>query len=263
MTQHIPTIATAAATAAEEDAEIVAFIAKHRERAAELRDRLTTEPINALGRRKLRADIAEAEAAIEDGEEARAALRPRLERERAEAAYQRARDAHAGALHDVDSIISEQAASLARQAKHLVACIAVTAANIQRTAARAGLSPDAILPDAERLAGQVVAQLVLAGLLDAEHMPQRYLNDFRMIERGGRLVDQPLSPAAAVAADGPHVAVDELRRAVVANAPRSPEQAARAEAEAAARRAAEAAMLAQPLAPMGPSPAPWNHLVGR
>lgn len=263
MTDTVPTIATAATTAAGEDAEIAAFIAKHRERAAELRDRLAAEPINALGRRKLRADIAEAEAAIEDGEEARAALRPRLDAERAQAAYRRARDVHEAALRDVDSIISEQAASLARQTKHLVACIAVTAANIQRTAARAGLSPDAILPDAERLAGQVVAQLVLAGLLDAEHMPERYLNDFRMIERGGRLVDQPLSPAAAVAADGPHVAVDELRRAVVANAPRSPEQVARAEAETAARRAAEAAMLAQPLAPMGPSPAPWNHLVGR
>ncbi|WP_149538063.1 hypothetical protein [Siccirubricoccus phaeus] len=263
MTIPAPTFATAARSAAEEDAEIAAWIATHSEDVSRLRIKLAEMPVNDTHRKHVRARLAEAVAAIEDAQEARAALRPRLESERAEAAYQRARDAHAGALHDVDSIISEQAASLARQTKHLVACIAVTAANIQRTAARAGLSPDAILPDAERLAGQVVAQLVLAGLLDAEHMPQRYLNDFRMIERGGRLVDQPLSPAAAVAADGPHVAVDELRRAVVANAPRSPEQAARAEAEAAARRAAEAVRLAQPLAPMGPSPAPWNHLVGR
>ncbi|MBU8545044.1 MULTISPECIES: hypothetical protein [Roseomonadaceae] len=251
MTDTVPTIATAATTAAEEDAEIVAFIAKHRERAAELRDRLTAEPINALGRRKLRADIAEAEAAIEDGEEARAALRPRLDAERAEAAYQRARDVHEAALRDVEAIAA-QAQRIGEVAQWLAGAIATTAANIERVAHVANLPHEMILPGAQRFAEHIVGRLVHAGVLEVDlpwHLQAQageYVPGIGRTE--ARTTEQLLATDMGDA-------VQTLALAVKAHAPRSPMQHANAMAEREARRQREADELRKPL-PKLPAPPP-------
>lgn len=259
MTQHIPTIATAAATAAEEDAEIVAFIAKHRERAAELRDRLTAEPINALGRRKLRAGIAEAEAAIEDGEEARAALRPRLDAERAEASYQRACEAHEAALRDVETIAA-QAQRIGEVSQWLAGAIATTAANIQRVAHAANLPHEIILPGAQRFAEHTVGCLVHEGVLDADMPFHLQPQDGYVIEGVGRTAAR--STEQLLATDM-HDAAQTLRLALQAHAPLSPDELARRDALAAERLATEAAALEQPLPPKGPAPKPWDHRAAR
>lgn len=252
MTQHVPTIATAAATAAEEDAEIVAFIAKHRERAAELRDRLTAEPINALGRRKLRADISEAEAAIEDGEEARAALRPRLDAERAEAAYQRAREAHETALSDV-AAIAAQAQRIAEVSQWLAGAIATTAANIERVAHVANLPHEMILPCAQRFAEHIVGRLVHAGMLDADLPWHLQAQAGEYVPGIGRTAARSTEQLLATDMGD---AVQTLALAVKAHAPRSPMQHANATAEREARRQREADELRKPLPPKGPAPPP-------
>ncbi|SUE44295.1 hypothetical protein [Roseomonas gilardii] len=253
MTHPAPTFATAARSAAEEDAEIAEWIATHEEDVSRLRLRLAEMPVNDTQRKHVRTRLAEAMAAVEDAQAARAALKPRLEAERGESRYQRAREAHQALLAEIDTVLLEQAASIDRLAKHLVACISVTAANVEKVAARAALPAGMILPDGRRFAEHILGQLVAAGLIDDDHMPARYMDGGSHIPEFG--MHAILSPAQMVARDGARVAVQEVRFAVQANAPRSPALLAQDEAErAAAQRRRErcspapAAAAAQPAA---------------
>lgn len=254
MTVPAPTFATAARSAAEEEAEIAAWIATHTEDVSRLRLKLGEMPVNDTQRRHVRARLAEALAAIEDAKEARAALVPRLEAEARETEYQaHLRDWH-GALGECETL-AEQASELERQIARMVANIAVLSRNCARTAARARLhmNPNALfqpVPDPERFVSLLLGRLCAAGLLDADAMPAAY-----------SLAELPA--VHMVARDSCGAAVADLHRAIAAQPPRSPAAMAREEAERVARAQREEAALRRPLPPRQPAPAPVEHRATR
>jgi hypothetical protein len=254
MTLPAPTFATAARSAAEEEAEISAWIATHTEDVSRLRLKLAKMPVNDTQRRNVRARLAEALAAIEDAKEARAALVPRLEAEAAEADYrERLREWH-GALGECEAL-AEQASDLERQIVRMVANIAILSRNCARTAARARLpmNPNALfqpIPDGDRFTDILLGRLCAAGLLDADAMPARYaMSDLPAVQM--------------VARDSAGAAVADMHRAIAAQPPRSPAAMAREEAERAARAEREEAALRKPLPPRQPAPAPVEHRATR
>jgi len=254
MTLPAPTFATAARSAAEEEAEIAAWIAAHTEDVSRLRLKLAEMPVNDTQRKNVRARLAEALAAIEDAKEARAALVPRLEAEAAEADYrERLREWH-GALGECEAL-AEQASELERQIARMVANIGALSRNCARTAARARLpmNPNALfqpVPDPERFVSLLLGRLCAAGLLDEDAFPSRYALS-------------ELSPVLMVARDNAGAAVAELHRAIAAQPPRSPAATAREEAERVARAQREEAALRKPLPPRQPAPAPVEHRATR
>lgn len=263
MTIPAPTFATAARTAEEEDAEIAAWIDTHAEDVSRLRRKLADMPVNDTQRKHVRTRLAEAVAAIEDAKEARAALAPRLDAERAEGAYRRQYAQHAAALADIDGTLLAQAGRVDDAMAFLVSAIATLTRNAERAAARAGIAPmpwhlHQPVPNAGRFIDVLLGKLCVAGLLDADsgYMPSRYMDGGPHVPELG--LHGIGSPVALATADSATRALREMRDAIAATPPRSPDDLAREAAARDARRAAEAAMLAQPVTRL-PAPPPTEH----
>lgn len=258
-------------TAAERRAALIAerdALAAHRDAVQSKRDSL---PPSDPGWRRANKELREVADELDGYAAAIAALAPEIEAETREAHHARAVADHARAVEAaekatilparMDKLVSELCALYANYAEWWPRC--ASAANVDPNPLRL----DARMPTREAMAEVVLARLVGAGILDRDHLPQRFEDDpiarDELRRAGLAWPGHTIRSSLELAAEASFVrdVHEPFKRAIAEAAPDRRRREREYLAEIARERAArEAAELAKPL-PKLPAPAPVVHTI--